>query len=269
MHLGIIGFGNIAKTLLQLLEQEPVKRLTVLVREAHREDAADLLEKTPAASVCDVVTFADDLVDAKPDLVAECAGAGAVADIVPRLLGAGISTVVVSIGALADDALAAGLRQAAEAGSAKLILPSGAIGGIDLLAALKPAGDLSVTYQGTKPPGAWMGTPAEAALDLEALAEPTVFFKGSARNAALNYPKNANVAATLALAGAGFEATLVELVADPTAAKNSHAFEVESPLCRFSVRIDNAASAANAKTSVATVYSLLREINRVRHSVVV
>lgn len=106
-------------------------------------------------------------------------------------------------------------------------------------------------------------------MDLDRLTEATVFFAGTARQAARSYPKNANVAATLALAGAGFETTKVELVADPDAPGNGHAYEVQSPLARFSVTIENAASGGNAKTSVATVYSVLREIERVRAPVVI
>ena len=64
-------------------------------------------------------------------------------------------------------------------------------------------------YRGAKPPAAWAGTPAAGIVDLDALEAPRVFFTGTAREAATAYPKNANVAATLALAGAGFEATAV------------------------------------------------------------
>ncbi|AHM04654.1 aspartate dehydrogenase [Roseibacterium elongatum DSM 19469] len=124
-------------------------------------------------------------------------------------------------------------------------------------------------YQGVKPPAAWLGTAAEASLDLDRLDAPTAFFNGSAREAALTYPKNANVAATLALAGAGLDATRVELIADPAATGNRHSYEVTSPVARFRVQIDNAASGGNAKTSMATIYSLLREINRRRRPVVI
>jgi aspartate dehydrogenase len=121
-----------------------------------------------------------------------------------------------------------------------------------------------VSYRGIKPPRAWAGTPAAAQVDLDTLDRAATFFRGDARQAARDYPKNANVAATLALAGAGFEATRVELVADPAAPGNVHEYSVTSPLASYSIRIENKASAGNAKTSVATVFSVLREIrNRV------
>jgi aspartate dehydrogenase len=269
MHLGIIGYGNIATTLTQLLEAEPVQEITVLVRSSSLERANEQLRSSGAAKSIVVTADLATLIAARPDVVVECAGQDAVVRLAPRVLRAGIPLILVSIGALADDDAHAALRQAATGGNTQLTLPAGAIGGIDLLSALAPAGNLVVTYRGTKPPAAWKGTPAEDILDLDALSEPTVFFSGSARAAARSYPKNANVAATLALAGAGLDATRVELVADPTAKGNRHTYEVRSPLCQYSMEIENAASGGNVKTSVATVYSVLREINRLRKPVVV
>jgi aspartate dehydrogenase len=269
MHLGLIGFGNIARTLAGLLEDDPVSQITVLVRDRHAQNTRRELAAVGAAKRFDVVTTSEALSEARPDVVAECAGQGAVAEFAPRLLRGGIPTIVASVGALADDALAEQLRGAAQDGGSKLILPAGAIGGIDILSALAPAGHLRVDYRGTKPPAAWKGTPAENTVGLDSLDAPSVFFSGNAREAARTYPKNANVAATLALAGAGFEETKVQLIADPDAPGNSHAFEVRSPLCSFSVEIANAASDGNSKTSVTTVYSVLREINRVRKAVLI
>lgn len=264
MRLSLIGFGNIATTLLGLMAETKLRleHLTVLVLPELAEEARARIDTSFAglADGFEVVTHADALLASKPGLVVECAGHGAVAAHVPPVLQAGISVVLVSIGALADAALEKDLRAAARDGNARLILPSGAIGGIDLLAALGAAGGLSVRYRGTKPPRAWLGTPAETLLDLPALQEPKTFFTGTAREAARDYPKNANVAATLALAGAGFDATEVELTADPAASGNIHEYSVTSPLARYSIRIENQPSAGNAKTSVTTVYSVLREI---------
>lgn len=203
------------------------------------------------------------------DLVVECAGHVAVSEYVPLFLEKGTDTIIVSIGALADQELETRLRQAAQTGGGQIILPAGAIGGVDILAALRPAGLTSVTYTGRKPPVAWMGTPAEDLLDLENVTEAVTFFKGNAREAAQQYPKNANVAATLALAGMGFDATQVELIADPAAPGNLHQYQVESPVARYSIEIENKPSAANAKTSVTTVYSVSRAIlNRVQSVVI-
>lgn len=259
MHLGLIGYGNIARALLPILAREGAApaRVTVLAR---RPDAA--AEALPGAGI---VGDAAALIAARPDLVVECAGQAAVAGSVPAILRAGIDVVVVSIGALADPALSAALTEAAEAGGAQVSLPAGAVGGIDLLAALRPSGITEVLYTGRKPPLAWQGTPAEAGLDLAGLRDEACFFTGSARDAALQYPKNANVAATVALAGLGFEDTKVRLIADPAVSRNTHEVSVRAGAADFTIRIEGHPSPDNPKTSVTTVYSLARDIlNRSR-----
>jgi len=201
----------------------------------------------------------------RPDLVVECAGQEAVAAHGAACLAAGVDMIVASIGALAQPALHARLLEAAAAGGARMILPAGAIGAIDLLAALRASGIESVRYTGRKPPLAWAGTPAEMLLDLASLDAPAVFFTGNARDAARLYPKNANVAATLALAGSGFEATTVELIADPGISRNVHEVAVRAGAADFDIRIEGKPSPDNPKTSLATIYSLAREVmNRSR-----
>src|SRR5262249_43997393 len=136
---------------------------------------------------------AADLFGAKPDIVVECAGHGALAMHGEAVLTAGVDLVVVSTGALADDALAQSLRRAARA--ARILIPAGAVGGIDALAAMRLGGLDSVRYRSIKPPAAWRGTPAEKAIDLDRIAAATVAYRGAAREAARLFPKNANVAA--------------------------------------------------------------------------
>lgn len=260
MHLALIGYGNIAQALTQLMAEPAAprpERLTVVARVGRASVARMALgEDLPF----EVVESVDTLLDDRPDLAIECAGHSAVADSVPPLLRAGVDCVVVSVGALADPGLEAELQDAARAGGARMILPAGAIGGVDVLSALALGEGVSVTYRGIKPPAAWAGSPAEEHVDLNGISNAEVIFRGSAREAARSFPKNANVAATLALAGGGFEETEVTLVADPEAPGNVHAFEVRAPSARVEMRIENLPSVGNAKTSVSTIYSVLREV---------
>ena len=263
LHLGLIGYGAITDGLLDLLARDDaprVERVTLLVRKATREQAEARLN---GCATCVPVMLVEDersLINTAPDLVVECAGPAAVAEHGPAILEAGIDLVVISIGALTDDDLAETLQAAARKGRARLRLPAGAIGGIDLLAALGAIGPVEVTYRGTKPPHAWRQTPAEETIDLGGLTDPTAIFRGTAREAAKTFPKNANVAATLALAGGGLDTLKVELIADPSATGNSHSYEVVAPSARFTMAIESKPSDGNTKTSVATIYSLLREI---------
>lgn len=259
MRVGLIGYGNIGAALADLIARDrglDQVTLTVLVRSGR---------ETPFATVYDPAA----LVAAAPDLVIECAGHGAVAGMGPDCLAAGLDTVIASIGALADASLHDRLITAAKAGGARLILPAGAIGGIDLLSALRPSGIASVIYEGRKPPAAWLGSPAEKACDLKDLQSATVFFEGTAREAALAYPKNANVAATLALAGTGFDETRVRLIADPDASGNTHSYSVTSGGADYRVEITGKPSPDNPRTSMATVYSLWREVANLRGPVAI
>ena len=264
MRLGIIGFGNIAVSLLKLIAEgeEPLDHVAVLCRSEHSDAVRGRFEGDlkGIAHNYTVVTDGDGLRAQRCDLVVECASHSAVGAFVAGLLAAGLTVVVVSVGALADKGLEDELRQAAIRGGGQLLVPSGAVGGVDLLAALAAAGDLEVRYRGIKPPAAWRGTAAATAVNLDELSSPSVFFSGSARDAANQYPKNANVAATLALAAGGFRHIRVDLVADPGASGNVHEYEAVSPLAQVSVRIENRASGGNVKTSVATIYSVLREV---------
>ncbi|WP_299964142.1 aspartate dehydrogenase [uncultured Roseobacter sp.] len=269
MHLALIGYGNIGRETANLLSSRPVEKLTVLVRSSAVVPVLQDPALRTAATSVEVTDDLETLVTAAPDLTIECAGQEAVARYAPALLTAARTVLIVSTGALADQNLSDRLRAAAEDGGGRLILPSGAIGGIDLLSALTLSGNMELQYIATKPPAAWRDTSAEEVCDLSALQEPCAFFRGNARTAAQRYPKNANVAATLALAGPGFESTQVTLVADPNASGNMHAYEVDCPAGRFSMQIENAPSAGNAKTSLATVYSVLREINRLRDRVTI
>jgi len=268
-RLGIIGYGNIASTLLDVLARDGRARFEALaiLCQPGMTDAAEAALGARAAVLADTVSFHDTVegyLAASPQLTVECAVHQVVRETVPQVLEAGCETVIVSIGALADDATATALEEAAAAGRCRVVLVSGAIGGIDALAAARLAGIEEVVYTGRKPPHAWTGTPAETMLDLDTLAEETVFFSGTARAAATQYPKNANVAATLALAGIGFDRTRVRLIADPAATGNTHEYEVRSASVNYTIRLEGKASPDNPKTSVSTVYSVAREVlNRV------
>lgn len=209
---------------------------------------------------CDRVERLDQLLAARPDLVVECAGHEAVRLHGPAVLRAGVPLMVVSIGALANRETEAALRQAEAEGGARLILPAGAVGGMDALAAASLGGLDSVTYRARKPAQAWKGSPAEQVVDLDTLTEPATFFRGTAREAAMAFPKNSNVAATVALAGIGFDATTVELVADPQSARNVHEICFSGSDGTARIEIEGRPSPDNPKTSLLTAHSVAREV---------
>jgi aspartate dehydrogenase len=258
MNVLLIGFGAIAREALKHVgPDEPARITAILVRPNRRAEAKTKAPKDVA--VLGSLGEIDDLTEV-PELAAECAGHGAVAEYGPELLRRGMDLIVISIGALADRALHRRLMEAAAEGNAKLILPAGAIAGADGLAAARVGGLRRVTYTSRKPPTAWKGTPAEHAFDLDRMTAETVLYRGAADEAARLYPQNANVAATIALAGAGWEGTEVQLVADPDASGNIHQIHAEGVFGAFDIEMRGRPLPDNPKTSTLAALSLVRAI---------
>lgn len=197
-----------------------------------------------------------------PDLTVEAAGHAALAQYGANCLSAGRDLVVSSVGALADDALRERLMTAAKKGRAKLIVPSGAVAGLDYLAAVRGVAGTRVTYVSRKPPAAWADELARLGLRPEDVRHEIELFAGSAAEAALRYPKNLNVAATLALGGIGMDATDVRVVVDPAASGNQHEVIVNGPAGECRISLVNRPSPGNPKTSWVTGLSVTAAIAR-------
>lgn len=252
LDVTLLGFGAIGRALLSRVEALGVARIAhVVVRGAR----VALVQAELGEGV-----RVHDRVPADCALLVECAGHQALIEHVLPALARGVECAVLSVGALAEPGLPERLAQAARSGATQVHLLGGAVGGIDALAAARLAGLDAVTYVGRKPPLSWLGTPAAAQFDLAALCEPATILQASAREAARLYPKNANVAATVALAGLGLDATQVRLIADPLATDNIHEIEARGAFGEMHIRLRGRPLAENPKTSALTVLSALRFI---------
>lgn len=249
--VALLGYGAIGQEIIKACRRLPSGPQvdTVIVRPTACLETARLLGS--GIQVCSELP-------ADTTLLVECAGHQAVKHVVLDALRSGVESAVVSSGALSDANLALALEQAAVEGQTRLHILSGALGGIDALSAAQRAGLESVVYVGRKPPHAWKGTDAERLVDLTALHEPATFFSGSARLAAAAFPKNANVAATVALAGLGFDRTQVRLIADPGITENMHEFHAKGVLGEIQVRMAITPLPHNPKTSALTAWSVVR-----------
>ena len=265
LHVSMVGCGAIGRGVLELLKSDPdVVFDVVIVPENGMDEARSALsELAPRARVATRLSDSD----ARPDLLVECAGHHALEQHIVPALERGIACMVVSVGALSEPGLADRLEAAARRGGTQVQLLSGAIGAIDALAAARVGGLDEVVYTGRKPPRAWKDTPAEAMFDLDALTTPTVIFEGTARDAARLYPKNANVAATVSLAGLGLDRTAVRLLADPGVQENVHHVEARGAFGGFELTMRGKPLAANPKTSALTVFSVVRALGNRAHAV--
>jgi aspartate dehydrogenase len=197
---------------------------------------------------------------AGPELVIECASQKAFATLVPQMLAAGKHVVAGSVGALADEAVHAAVDAAARKGGGRLYIPAGALAGIDALAAAKPVGINSVLYTRRAPPSTWAGHEAARGKDLTNLPGPCEIFAGTAREAAQRFPKNANVAAIIALAGIGFEKTEVRILADPAIATNVHVIDAEGRFGRLHTELSATRISATTTSSRVVAGSLARGV---------
>jgi aspartate dehydrogenase len=248
-RIGLIGYGAIAKALLRTIA--PMQAAIEVVGIVRKTSGAHSTGSYPSYQTI------DDLLALGPDLIVECAGHEALRTLGPQILAAGTDLLIASTGALADRSTEESLRNGAAQSASRVFLVAGAVGGLDALAAARYSGLNEVRYTGRKPPGAWRGTPAEQQVDLSQVSASAVpVFDGTARQAALRFPQNANVAAAIALAGVGFEETRVELFADPTIGGNIHTIAAQGAFGRFQIELTGIALPDNPRTSRLTVGSL-------------
>jgi aspartate dehydrogenase len=241
----MIGFGAMGREVMTALSRlgEADAMRAVLVRPGR--DAPSAVHEIGA------------LIAARPEVVLECAGHSAVKEFAAPLLRAGIDVIISSVGVLADDEIRNELLEA-EQGGGRALLPAGAIAGLDGLLAARLAGLDEVTYTSFKPPHAWRGTAAEQVIDLNHSEPEREFFVGSAREAALAYPKNVNVGVAIALVGLGMDATRVRLVSSRNVTDPLGRIEASGAFGHFRFDIFARAAADNPKTSALTAYSILQ-----------
>jgi aspartate dehydrogenase len=202
----------------------------------------------------DIVDFVE--LAARADVVIEALPASLLRDVALPAIEAGRTLLVLSSGALLRNE---DLIQRAAASGARILVPSGALLALDAVRAAAEGKIRSVQITTRKPPQGLIGAPylVEHGISLAALTEPLRVFSGSAREAAVAFPANVNVAATLSLAGIGPDATRVEVWADPGLERNIHQIEVDAESARFSATVESIPSEENPRTGKLTPLSVV------------
>lgn len=253
LRLGFVGWGAIATRVAELLaeRQAPVAIVAIAVR-----DAARARPDLPAGAR--LISAPDELAGLDLDMVIEAAGRASVSVWGEAALRHARRFAVSSTSAFCDDALLARLTEIAREAGSQIVVPPGALGGMDALVAASAVRIDEVVHSIVKPPRAWRGTGAETLLDLDALTSREIFFSGTARQAADAFPQNANVAVISALAGIGLDRTRVELIADPAASRNSHRLSASGAFGRMEMLFENEPLKTNPKSSEMTALNLVR-----------
>ena len=208
-----------------------------------------------------VVTTVGELA-AHADIIVECAPAALLPAIAEPALRAGRSVVVLSCGALLERM---DLIDLARAHGGRIMVPTGALLGLDAVLAAAEGVIHSVRMITRKPPKGLEGAPylVQHGISLAGLAEPKLLFEGSAREAARGFPANLNVAVALSLAGIGPDLTRLQIWADPAVTRNTHRIEVEADSASFGLSIENVPS-ENPRTGRITALSVVALLRKLR-----
>ena len=192
------------------------------------------------------------------DLVIEAASIEAVREYAEEVLSTGRDMIILSVGALLDEDFMARLEKASMSKGSRVIVPSGAIGGLDLLKAASISGIEKIVLTTTKNP--------RSLEDVDA-TKRSVIFDGTAKDAVDHFPRNINVAAALSIAS---KAELrVRILADPDVKTNTHEIAAEGKFGEMVLRVSNLPSPDNPKTSYLAALSVIRTIQGLEEKIII
>lgn len=261
LKIGLIGCGAIGQFLLEKINQEQqVENAEIVAVFDEREKSIEKLENLSTQFQFEFHRDLNMFLQSSIDVVVECANIEAVQKYAPDIVKKK-DLLLISIGALVDERLYKRLIEISSKHHTKVHLPTGAVGGLDLIKAANSNGGLSAVSLTSRKPG--------EALNDEHLIEETVLFQGTAKDAIEKFPKNVNVAIAISLAGIGTERTSVQIIADPNVTKNMHTIQLEGEFGKATVTIENNPSPSNPKTSYLTSLSILSVIRSLDEQVVI
>lgn len=255
-RVAVAGLGAIGRRVAEALDRGIDGLALVAVSaqnpEKHRSWLAGL---TTTPAVLSIEALSD-----VADIVVECAPSRLVKSIVAPFVTSGKTAVVLSAGALLDNE---DLIELAKQNGGQIVVPTGALIGLDAVSAAALGKIHSVRMVTRKPIRGLAGAPyiIENNIDIEGITEPLKIFDGTAREAAKGFPANLNVAVALSLAGIGPDRTKLEIWADPALTRNVHRVDVESDSARFSMSIENVPS-ENPKTGLITALSVIAYLRK-------
>ena len=259
LKIGIAGLGTIGRVIARKLAAGDVpgaELACVTVRDPIR--AQGYLDGIGSrAQIYDIESLAREA-----DLVIESAPAAAFAEIAVPVLSSGTNFMAISAGQLLERPDLVALAK--ESGS-QIIVPTGALIGLDAVTAAAEGQIHSVNMITRKPVKGLLGAPylQKRGIEIASITEPLRIFQGSAREAARGFPENVNVVAALALAGIGPDRTTIEIWADPALTRNVHRVVVDSDSASFEMSIQNIPS-ENPKTGRITALSVVAALRKLR-----
>ena len=265
LRLAIAGLGAIGMSIARRVDAGCIEGMTlaaVSVRDQQKaqgrlSDFANPPELLPLDALGD-----------RADVIVECVPAAHFLEVARPALEKGRIFMPLSVGVLLTHME---LVDLAREKGARIIVPTGALIGLDAVRAAASGGIGSVKLVTSKPPAGLVDAPyvVENGISLEGLSKPKLLFSGSAREAAKGFPASLNVGAALALAGVGPDETRVEVWADPEATRNTQSVTVTSECADFSMTIANVPSDDNPRTGKITAHSVIAALHRLTSPLVI
>ncbi len=265
LRLAIAGLGAIGMTVARRVDEGGIEGMTLAAVSAR--DEARARERVADFANPPAIVGLGALADAG-DIVVESVPAAHFLDVAKPALAAGRIFVPLSVGVLLNHM---DLVDLARETGGRIIVPTGALIGLDAVRAARSGGLRSVRLVTRKPPGGLKGAPyvEENNIELDGLSEPLKLFAGTAREAAEGFPANLNVGAALALAGLGPDETQVEIWADPGVSRNIQSVTCASDSAEFTMSIENIPTAENPRTGRITAHSVIATLERLTSPLVV
>jgi aspartate dehydrogenase len=263
--LAIAGLGAIGLAVARRVDAGDIPGMTlaaVAVRDQDKGRRAVADFRAPPR-VLDSAALAD-----AADVIVECLPPKLFAEVAEPAIARGRIFMPLSVGALIDHMA---LVDLARTTGARIVVPTGALLGLDAVRAAAEGQIASATIVTRKPPAGLAGAPLLVArgLSVEGLTAPLRVFAGSAREAIAGFPANVNVAVALSLAGIGPDRTQVEVWADPGVTRNTHTVIVKSDSSDLTMTIENIPSEENPRTGRITALSVLAALRRLTSPLVV
>lgn len=264
IKIGIIGCGSIGSILAKSIEKDKDFKLSYLY-DLKREKAIELAKKIQKKPK--IVKEIKEMFDS--DLIIEAASQKAVKEYALGILDH-CDLMIMSVGVFANENLFNKVKEKAKLNNKKVYLPSGAILGLDGVKAASEGKIKKAILITRKPPKSLAGAPyiLEKKIDLEKIKKPTLIFEGSAKKAAVKFPKNINVSVALSLAGIGVKKTKVKIIADPSIKRNIHQIIVEGDFGKLETKSENLPLPSNPKTSYLAALSAIKTLKKIKENII-
>ena len=251
-RVGIIGYGSIGKEIIAATRRHEIPNAKIVAlfdKESTVFNSVDY-DTGELHLFSDFDEFYNSDIYSNIDIIIECASKGAIKEYGKKIIDSKKDLIVLSVGAFSDEKYLIELQNLSNLNNTKILIPSGAIAGLDSIRSVKKYLNI-LTIVTTKNPKSLIGAPyfKSSKIRIDEILKETVLFEGNAVDAIELFPANVNVAVSVALAGIGLVKTQVKIVADPTLSVNKHEIVGEGTFGKIQIVVQNIPSPSNPRTS--------------------